>query len=800
MKLHLSDKYTGDKKRNFAFPSDGIPQKMKNDKKYFLQAAQAIITKFVNNFCEIPYSAFDGRESMQTLIDYAQGKQGSDKYKNYLIGNIQKETGCRPQSTINIDWRPLDILPKKLGDVKGYMQKLKYDIVTSAIDPQAMFSKDMVKAATKLASNDLMRTLHQEINELAGGMAVNPEGQLMEQSANAVQFQSADQVDSFAAIGGFQLLQEIAMKLLLDKTEYDSISDVLDDMTIDSLITLGISAKKYYCEEGSDDVLRDHVDVRNAIIPYSKYPDFRDASYFGDIERISIAQLRKTSDLSEKEIIDIAKKFNDASFNSQYSIKQDFFHVVNESRENGLGLAVLDSIMVDVANVVWLGTKTTKLTSMKREKEGNLALNKVDDDYELNERSKRKGKSLEEYTTQVIYKAKLIIGTDYIFDYGQLENVDYKKNSKGKMSPVFPYTFYKISGPSLVEKCIGLVDDANMALFKKRIIIKNMPTGPNIRIKKSAFENVKIDGKLQRPSDLMALYRDEGFLIEDDQNPWGNQSNSGRAIDVIPTDITQRLIECRNELEWNMRMIEEITGLNAVFSASTPSSETGLGVSKIAVSATENSIYTIISAYEKFKENGYKVNTHLWRMKAFHMDDKKRDNFATDRSLNYIRIGKEIGTHEYNTKIEVGVTEDEKLLLQQKVTQLTDFRRQAGEGGIKPSDELMMFELIKSGNIKLARMVLAQIEEQRKAEDEAIAEKRYQENAKLQQESNQQASENKKQELEMEGQIKADIEMKKIQAQIMLQDKKAADERKLSASQNVYGWGLEKYRQTVKHK
>lgn len=796
MNLHLAENYTGEKGKKYPFPSDSTPQKNKDDKKYYLQATQAIVTRFLNNYCEIPYGAFEGRRTMDTLEAYALGKQGSDMYKNTLIGH-KDNNGCRPQSTINIDWTLIDILPKKLGDVKGYMQKLKYDIVTTAIDPMAVFSKDMVKAAAKLASSNLMSALHEEINELAGGMAVNPDGQLVGQTANAVPFQNPDQVESFAKIGGIQLTQEIAMKILLDKTQYDSVSDVLNDMIIDDLLMYGICGKKYYSETGGDTVLWDHVTMKQAIVPWSKYPDFRDATYFGELKRITIGELRRTSNLEEKEIIEIANKYNTAPYNKQYNLP-NFYQAISDSRDQGLGIAVLDSIMVDVADVEWLGCKSTVQTSVTRKREGNLAINNVDEDYNLSEREKNKGKEVKKYERQVVYKAKMILGTDHVFDYGLLQNMPYRKDDKGKMVPVMSYSFYKLSGPSLAEKCIGFVNDANMALLKKRMIIKNLTTGQNIRINQSAFENVKINNKLQSPADLMALFRDEGFLIVDDKNPWGQNTSTSRPIDIIPSDVAQRLMECRRELEWNLSMIEQITGLNAIFSASTPSSETGLGVAKIAVNATENSIYTIIKAYENQFEQGLKIAAHFWKVKVYYMDDKKRENFATDRAMEMIKVGKEIALHDFDIKLEAGMTEDEKLMLMQKVNQLGDFRRQAGTGGITPSDELTVFEIIKSGNLKMARVVLAQIEEFRKNQDEEIAEKRYRENAELQKSSNEQASANKQAEIQTEAQAAGQQKMMEIQAEMQLEQLKAENKRKEIALSNIYGWGLDSYKKTVK--
>lgn len=787
MKLAFDEKYK-DRNKNM-FPSDALPNE-KKDKQYCLEASKAIVSRYVNGATELPYARRTTQETIETLRNYASGNQGVDMYKDVLIGRKSKKDGCRPKSTMNISWRTMDILPKKISDVEGYIAKIKYDVVPTAIDRQAIIAKDSIKALTKLAIKDRARMFHQELNEAYGEDIVTMDEQLANQPTQ-LPFMNDQQVELFAENGGFQLEQEIAIDILNDRTDEVSGEDVIDLLRIKDMTRLGIVVTKSYNDAGSMIEKKRYVDPARAIIPYSIYPDFRDATYFGEIRRISIYELRKESDLSEDEIIGIAKLYNDSNHNQ--SIKLDeFYHSLSQSKNNGLGLAVLDSIEVDIADVVWLGTRQSKHSKIIR-KDGTLSFNKTRSNYRLSESDKKKGKELKEYTTQCVYKAKHVIGTDVVFDYGPDNNIAFEKTISGRRIAILPYSAYKTGDKSIVERCMGFVDDINIALFKKRMAIKNLSTGPNIMIRKSAFDNVRIDNKLQSPAELMALYTNEGFLIVDDATIFSSNSSQARAIDSIPVSITEQLMECRAEIAENIKNIEDVTGVNQVFSGSSPDKEQGLGVSQLAVNATENSVFLIIDALKKQKEHSTRITTHRWKVSSRYMSDKDRERLGVSRSLKYVSIGKDIAEYDFDLKLEAGISDEEMRMLQQEITQLADFRRQAGVGGIMPSDRIYLFEVLKNRNLKQARMILSQIEEFRAMEDEQAAQRRYKENADLQQQSNEQASNNELARIEAEGDVKKDIEYAKIMAQIELERVRGAEQRKTVASQNVYGWGLQTY-------
>jgi hypothetical protein len=689
----------------------------------------------------------------------------------------------------------MDILPKKLQDVLSYMLKINYDVVVQALDSLAVEDRQTLIAAAKLSTNDAMRFMHEKLNELAGAPAVSPDGQLVGQLSAAVPFQDEHQVDMAAKIGTFALHVESAIENLINTTLDMSRSDVIEMLIKRDLVHLNMGAKLTFVN--GDYALEKYLNVDRLIIPYSEYPDHRDSTWCAYIETTTVAELIKSGQFSEEEIIEIARKYNSGNTDSS-SYLPNIDLSIQESRSNNLGLAVLHSIPVDIAYCWWIGNKSLCQTSIVREKDGVLSLNTVGDHHELSTYDQRKGKKLNKYTWQTVYKASLVLGCGKVYNYGTENDIRYVKNEKGEMCAKLPIDFYKIPGKSLTEKCMGFVDDLHVALYKKRKIMQNLGTGPNIKINKAAFENVNIDGKKYSPRELMKLFTDEGFLIVDDKNPFGDPNRSGsRPIDTISTDVFQRMVQCNAEIEWNTKMIEEITGINPTFSAKQPSAETGLGVSQIALQATENSIFQIVDGHKQLTSASHRTKAAKWKIIARNLDDSKRDKLVLNRNLKYLNIGKEIAQHEYNISIEAGITETEKLTLMQEVTQLADLRRQAGTGGITPSDKLLIFGMIKAGNLKGAQLTLSQIEEIRRAEDEAKAEKRYQENAKLQAQSNQQAAENREQELRTEGEIKAAIKTTELQAEMLLEQIKGEEARKTAAIQNIYGWGLDTYKKTV---
>ncbi|WP_418360160.1 hypothetical protein [Sphingobacterium detergens] len=777
------------------FPSDNISQELKDRPEYFRQCASTILHKYVNNKCWLPYTDVVDGYSVSTLRAYAAGRNSSDKYKDIIIGPRDGRTGKRPKTTVNISWDTVKILPQKLDVVLGYFMKMEWDIDTSAVDYQSNASKQAILATMKLSTSDKYKLMREEVNAAMG----SPIAQMPEMPDGAVQgspleFRSEKEVDMFASMGGVFLEQEAAISNLLDKSKEASGWKGVSAKHTKDLVTLGVCASRVKTNKDGTIVESEYVDPEMMIIPNSKFEDFRDMSWGGEIQRLSIATLRETSKLSDEELLDIAKRYAtvDGSMPSGFYYQaQQFF------RNEGFDQNMMNQITVDVVDCRWIGTIEDTYTSVNRKGGEGFRFNQIRGNVKLNGRDLRDGKEVKTYSRQVIYKCKMIVGTNYVFDYGIDEFLSYKKDLNGGMRVVFPYRVQRTETSSLVERCISFVDDINLSQMKLRVAKKAMPTPPGFIVKKAPLENVNINGVSYSPQMLLKMLQDDGILIVDDQTPWGTQNTSSRAIEPIDSNVIRQLMEWRADIEWNINMISIVTGINEVFSAQSPTAETGLGVSRMAIEATANALYPIAFAKEEMEKGMFGCMKAKWQVVSKFIPEKERERLAINRALQYIKISTNLDEYDFDVRLEVAPNEDARLMLLQDIARMRDLRRQAGTGGILPSDYFLIWSMVNSGKIKQAQLVLAQIEELRAEEDERKRQAIVQENMQSQMMSNQQTAENQSQlqQQDHELNLQSQIEVERAKSAFKIEENRAKSEedRKTAAVQNLWGWSSEAY-------
>lgn len=789
MKLKLAQKYEGNKR--YVFPSDNLTQEEKNEKRYFRDCANAIVWKYVNNKTFLPYSN-TSPDSVLVLRSYMNGTNSPEKYKNILVG--PKDQHGKRKTTMNISWRVPNQLAQKMDVVKGFVMKLDYENTAEAMDVQSRYSKDMTVANMKLMADDRISNFGTELNGIIG------EDVIPSESEN-IPFANERQVEMFNNIGGIVLEQEISAKTLMDDTSMLSDDEGIDEKVVEDLLSAGICGTKAFTEKGCNSVKKRWVDIDKAIIPYSDYNDFRDITWAGEFRQVTGLEMMREYGMTREELIEVGEKYGSDQKSPDY--RQDFYYQVQRGYTNdGLGMNMLESMVFDVADVCWIGNHTDTFSNVKRKKEGHTVLNKVSDDYTVSERAQKEGKTVEKYTRQCVYKASLIVGTDYVFNYGKEYNQTYSKDDKGKFKTEIPYSFMRTGSTSLTSRGIGFQDNIALAEFKKRQALKKMPPPPGVYIEQSAFENINIGGVKMDPLSVMKLFQDEGYLIGNSQDVWGKNTVGRRPIEEIPSGIVNLIMVYNSEIEFNTKMIEAVTGINEIFAGATPQKETGLGVSQIAINATQNAIFPVIKAYERIKSHTNRIVVKKWQVEAQHHKANKTMQTPRDRALSYLKVGKGMDMHDFLIKISVGATEDEKLMLLNDIKALQDVRRQAGVGGIRPSDYLMLFKLIKAGQIDQARLLLAQVEEYVQKLDEEKQAKLVQDNMESQMMSNQQAAENEvqseQQKQAMQGEREAQNIMLKARADMLIKEMEHRQKLKETAIANVYGWSSDNYNRTVK--
>lgn len=758
-KIKFAQQYKSEK--SYPFPSEDIDQNLKNSPDYFRASANAILCKFFTNKCAVPYDSWgEDENNFQELRAYRKGTNSPNKYKDLYLG--KDKLGVRNKTTVNISWRILQILPQKIDVVKGYLQKIDYDVDISATDYQSLVDKKTMISMAKILADPIMQGINQDINQTAGRPVITPQD--TNSLPGKMQFTDPEQVDVAAQVGIFFLEEEAALQNLLDKTQIESSSDIISDLIKEDLLTTGYGGKRVYTNPNTNIVMEDYVDVDRAIFPDSIYTDYHDITYAAEIKRYSIARLLQETEISDIQAIEIAKKY---SSTNGVGTENNFYGQAQQYKTNGtFGMNMYHQIEVDVIDCKWIGKKNVNITSVQRDKEKNMVVNLVDDAYDLSKVKRNKGKTLDKYSHMTVYKCKMVLGTNFVFDFGEDNDISFNKDSSNKLSPILPYRFVRTGTSSLVSRCIGFVDDACLANYKLRVARSKMPAPPYIQIDKSALEGMQIDGVRYKPAELMRLLSDEGFLITDSKNQWGNGQNNGRAISPIGSDMFQVLSSWWDDMGKSIEMIERVTGINDVFAAQTPKGDgPGLGVSNILIAGAQNALTPIIKASEYITEQPWRVAAKKWQIVATYLPEEQKKQLSINRSLQIVKIGSKMAERDFDLKITATDSTQE---IQQMLADLQNMKsasRQGGQQSLNESDYLILNSLLKSKKLKQAQLYCAFAIQKKEAQNKADAQEAIQSNGQQQQQSLQAKAQADQQNMQLQGQVDSGTDATKIKLQ-----------------------------------
>lgn len=746
-KLKFAQSYNKDS--GYPFPDEEAnPVK---DEGYFLAACNAMCSKYFMNRCALPYDGWGVRRSIAELRAYRHGRNNINKYKNWMIG-MPDESGIR-KTTLNISWDMLQILPQKMDAVLGFLMKTKYDINVQAGDYEALMDKKAKVAIAKIVTDIRLGNMLSVVNS---NHTVNLAPPKIPVANNSIPIQTPQDVDLAQSIGLFMLEEESALENLIDTTRYISKSSGIEDLINDDLITCGHAARRVFTNPNTNEVEEGYVDIERAVFPTSQYRDYRDASWGGWWERISISELRRTSDLTQKQIVEIARKYADTNSSGFYSSLY--------TNNDQFDFRMIDQIQVDVFRGYWIGSKQVKVTSVTR-KNGSLVVNKVDSDYELENVANNKGKSLDAYSNMTVFKASLVLGSSYVYDYGEDTDINYKTEG-GKKWPLFPLKFARTGSTSLVERSVPFVDDAQLINLKLRVARAKMPAPPNLAIDKGALEGMKIDGQSYKPQQLLKLLQDEGYLLMDTKNQWGQNQGAGRPVVPIGTDLMQIISAWWEDMNRTIGMIEKVTGVNDIFAAQTPHEQTGLGVSKLLLEGSQNSLTPLVSAKEQMIQSTYEVVSSKWQCVAKYATPEQKKKLSISRSLEIVAISEKIFDYEFDTIIQLGFNDADKALMMENLMNMKSAARQGGQASMSESDMLIIESMIRSDKLKQAQIYTAFAVTRRQEQAKAEQQQAIQMNGQVQQQSQGQKAQSDAQLQQQSVQNEAVLQERKLQAQM----------------------------------
>ena len=533
------------------FPSKIASDQEKQSLEYGTTVGRAIEREWFNN--DNGNSRFKSNQvSFHNLRLYARGEQSIQKYKDELSINGDL-------SYLNLDWKPVPIIPKFVDIVVNGISDRQFDIKAYSQDPYG------VNKRTKYMESLIRDMQTKELNEFAEAeFGVN----LFENDPETLP-KNKEELDVHMQLSYKQqveLAEEQALNVLLDGNKYDLIKRRCNyDIT-----TIGIGAVKntFTKAEGAK---VEYVDPVNLVWSYTDSPYFDDIYYVGEVKSVHLNELKKEFPwLTNDDLKEIA---------SQSVSNSGFYNrTINNNDED-------DSNTVQVLYFNYK-TFTNEVYKVKETATGaSKIIPKTDEFNPPEEMYEEYGISKLSQSLEVLYEGVKIVGGKML-KWEMAKNMirpksDYTK-TKMNYSIVAP-RMYKGRIESIVSRITGFADMIQLTHLKLQQVMSRMvPDG--VYLDADGLAEVDLgNGTNYNPQEALNMFFQTGSVIGRSFTQDGDMNPGKVPIQEISTGSgggkMQSLIGNYN---YYMQMIRDVTGLNEARDGSTPDSRALVGVQKIA--------------------------------------------------------------------------------------------------------------------------------------------------------------------------------------------------------------------------
>ena len=671
---------------NYYFPSQAVSDLEKISYDYGLKIARAIQQEWFNGGLNSSGNAYIGgnarysrnQHEFHRLRLYARGEQSVQKYKDELSINGDL-------SYLNLDWKPVPIIPKFVDIVVNGIAERTYDINVYAQDPYG------VEKRTQYLEDLIMDMEQKDINEFVqekfGLNVFNTDQNDLPQNSEELDLHM-----KLSYKQAVEIAEEQAINVLMEGNQYELIKKrFFYDLTV-----LGIGCVKTSFNN-SEGVTIDYVDPANIVYSHSESPYFEDIYYIGEVKTIPINELVKQfPHLTQSEIEDITKK-SQAYLRSYNPIYKDYDN--------------------NTLQVLYFNYKTymNDVYKLKQTASGADKVIQKDDSFKPPTDMQGDFGRLER-AVEVLYDGAFILGTDKLLKWELCKNMlrpksDYTK-VKMNYSLVAP-RMYRGKIDSLVRRITGFADMIQLTHLKLQQVMSRMvPDG--VYLDADGLAEIDLgNGTNYNPQEALNMFFQTGSVIgrsltqEGDLNPGKvpiQEITSGSGGNKI-----QALIANYN---YYLQMIRDVTGLNEARDGSMPDSKALVGVQKLAAANSNTATRHIL-------QGGLYLTTEVAEALSLRISDILEYSPTADAFIHAIGSHNvalldemsELHLYDFGIFIDLAPDEEEKIKLENNIQQ------SIAAGNIDLEDAIDIRDI---KNIKLANKLLKVRREQKLKRDQLI--------------------------------------------------------------------------------
>jgi len=691
------------------FPSQVVSDLEKMSYDYGLKVAKAIEAEWFHT--ERGSNRYKtNHNNFHNLRLYARGEQSIQKYKDELSINGDL-------SYLNLDWKPVPIIPKFVDIVVNGIAERTYDIKAYSQDPYG------VDQRTEYMNSIIRDMQTQELNDYVN----NAFGVDLYENDKEKLPESQEELDLHMQLTykqSVEIAEEQAINTLLEGSDYELTKKrFYYDLTV-----LGIGAVKTSFNT-SEGVVVDYVDPTDLVYSHTDSPYFDDIYYVGEVKSIPINELVKQfPHLKHEDLEDIVKNknYHKSNYNQGY----------NENDQDNNKVQVLyfnyKTYMNEVYKVKETGTGGDKILPK-------------DDTFNPPEDDGNFGKL--QRSVECLYDGALILGTDKLLKWEMAKNMMRPKSdfTKVKMNyAIVAPRMYKGRIESLVQRITGFADMIQLTHLKLQQVLSRMvPDG--VYLDADGLAEIDLgNGTNYNPQEALNMFFQTGSVIGRSFTSEGDMNPGKVPIQEIQSGSGgQKMQSLIGTYNYYLQMIRDVTGLNEARDAATPDKNALVGVQKLAAANSNTATRHIL-------QSGLFLTSEVAQCLSLRVSDILEYSPTADAFIQQIgshNVGtledmKNLHLYDFGIFIELMPDDEEKAMLENNI------QMSLQQQTIDLEDAIDVREI---KNVKLANQILKIRRKKKQERDQMVA----QQNIQAQSQANIQAQ-----------QASAELEVQKAQAMV----------------------------------
>ena len=584
------------RKNAFNYPDTNVLPNKKG-REYFEHWGQKIYSLCMSGKTWMPLADFNSIDIMRA---YADGRQPTDQYKDWILGSWGVKSTGEQQAAVNgagwdmrdegndkkkreawsnINVQPVSVAPKIISKINEHIRSMYYEMGVKAIDSYSVETEQMAKYRLWFETKN-KKWLEAQY-ALIG----------IEQEQPIFEPKNLNELELYALTGGFKAVHTITMEDLLKHTfEVSDMDKEVNERVRKDLITLGYAIIREEFDREKERVVVKYADPKYSGVQYSNTNSFKSSEIGYTMEWMEVSKVRQRLNLNETEAAALAYAFSDQYGNPATSAWDTHGNVPLDDTNNVYGfdfykVPVFNFEFIDIDNEPYIQFKNPQGRTLTKPYNGNIQDNE----------------QLKSHERRLVRQGKWIVGTEHLFDCGEKEYIPRDEFN----SPRLSYRAVKLVSSPIMEQIKPFLDGFNLAEIKlKDFIAKAIGNGFAVDV--GSLKDISVGkDKTFDPLNVLNFYRQSTFLLYKKEKSGLAGLSRSVSPPIIPlNNNTYENIKAQFEtMNFYMQKIEDVTGLSMVALGKSADPNVAKFNMQVSVQGTNEIINNIARAQTDLQED-----------------------------------------------------------------------------------------------------------------------------------------------------------------------------------------------------